>query len=384
MRILHIIGTLDPKAGGPVDSVHALMQYAPDGYTGEAVTFDDPASPFLQEISFPVHALGPTSSNYGYDPRVLQWLQENRSRFDGAIVHGLWQYCGLAAMRALRGHIPYVVFTHGMLDPYFKRAFPLKHLKKAVYWYQAEYWVLRRAYRVLFTTQIEEELAAQSFAFHRWSGFLAPLGTSGPPVEEEQALRAFYALCPAAKEKRFLLFLGRIHSKKGVDLLIEAFGKMAQSDPELYLMMAGPDQQGLQASLEQRAKELGVADRILWPGLITGEAKWGSLYACEAFILPSHQENFGIAVAEALSCGRPVLLSDQVNIAPEIASDHAGYVEKDTPEGTLRLLQRWTDTSSAARITMREQALRTFQQRYDMKKNAKTILRLFESARPTQ
>ena len=135
-----------------------------------------------------------------------------------------------------------MVFTHGMLDPYFKRRFPLKHLKKWLYWVPVEYWVLRNAYRVLFTSQAEKVLAEQSFWLHHWHPHVVPYGASGPAGEAETLREAFFSTYPALRNKRFLLYLGRIHPKKGCDLLIQAFAKAAASDPDLYLMMAGPDQ----------------------------------------------------------------------------------------------------------------------------------------------
>jgi glycosyltransferase involved in cell wall biosynthesis len=115
--------------------------------------------------------------------------------------------------------------------------------------------------------------------------------------------------------------------------------------------------------------------------MLTGDAKWGAFHSCEAFVLPSHQENLGIAVAEALSCGKPVLLSDQVNIAPDIARDGAGLMEPDTAEGTLRLIERWIDISAESRSQMSERAIDCFRRRYDMGATAKTILNLFENAK---
>jgi glycosyltransferase involved in cell wall biosynthesis len=164
-------------------------------------------------------------------------------------------------------------------------------------------------------------------------------------------------------------------------MLIDAFAKVAASDPELHLVMAGPDQENWGAELQQTALKAGIAARVHWSGMTGGDAKWGAFYGAEAFILPSHQENFGIAVAEAMACGRPVLLSDQVNIAEEIAKDGAGFMEPDTPEGTLHLLQRWIATSPEEREQMAAQALRTFHQRYDMQQTAKTIIQLFEAAK---
>jgi glycosyltransferase involved in cell wall biosynthesis len=115
--------------------------------------------------------------------------------------------------------------------------------------------------------------------------------------------------------------------------------------------------------------------------MLLGDAKWGAFRASEAFILPSHQENFGIAVAEALACGRPVLLSDKVNIAAEIASDGAGLMEPDTPAGTERLIARWTKLPLTDRAAMGRRALECFQHRYDMRETAKAVVELFEQLR---
>jgi len=378
MRILHIIGTISPEAGGPTESVRALLDFGPSRYEHEVVTLDDPAAPFLADFQVPIHALGPVSSVYAYSDKLVPWLVANRDRFDGVLVNGLWQHCGFAAQRALAGHTPYVVFTHGMLDPYFKRAFPLKHLKKWLYWLPVEYWVLRRAYRVLFTCAMEEKLAEESFWLHRWNPYVVAFGATGPVGDSELQKQTFFDLYPQVRERRFLLFLGRIHRKKGCDMLIDAFVKVATEAPGLDLVIAGPDQQQWQSSLMEIVARAGLSDRVHWTGMLKGDAKWGAFFASEAFILPSHQENFGMAVAEALACGRPVLLSDKVNIAPDIAEDGSGLMELDTDEGTLRLLRRWIEMPASEREAMGQRALATFEQRYDMRANAKAIVRIFE------
>lgn len=381
MRILHIISTLNPDAGGPAESVRVLIQYGPTNCDGEVVTLDDPDSPYLVDLAFPVHALGPTNTTFGFNPRLLPWLKANRDRFDGVIVHGLWQYCGYAASRALTKNAPYFVFPHGMLDPYFKRAFPLKHLKKWLYWLGVEYWVLRRAKRVLFTTKSEELLAQQSFFIHRWKGCVVPFGACGPSGSSEAQIEAFFKVCPSARGRRTLVYLGRIHRKKGCDMLMEAFAEAALLDPDLDLVMAGPDPHLWSEELKKATRAAGIEHRVHWPGMLKGDAKWGALFASEAFILPSHQENFGIAVAEALACGKPVLLADKVNIAEEIARDGAGLMETDTPEGTLRLLKQWITMTSAERNVMGQRAIDCYDRRYDMRRSARSIIGLFETDR---
>ena len=293
------------------------------------------------------------------------------------MVHGLWRYVSFATWRALRGHKAYIVFTHGMLDPYFKHRYPLKHLKKWLFWLLSDYWVLRRAHRVLFTTEEECRLAQQSFWLHRWTAQIIALGANRPHGSPDELRAAFHAQCPELRSKRLLLFLGRLHKKKGCDLLIASFRRLAALDPSLHLVMAGPDQTGWSPILKEVICIAGLKDRVHWPGMLTGDSKWGAFFASEAFILPSHQENFGIAVAEALACGLPVLLTSRINIAPEIAAAGAGLMEPDTQDGIDRLLERWIALAPGDRTRMGQEALHTFHQRYDMQKNAATILQLF-------
>jgi glycosyltransferase involved in cell wall biosynthesis len=378
LRILQIIGSLDPASGGPAESVRRIVSnYAPLGNTGEVVTLDDPASPFLKDMDITVHALGPHKLKYGYTPLLAPWLKKNADRFDGVVIHGLWQYHGKIAMKFFAGKKPYAVLTHGMLDPWFKRNYPLKHLKKWIYWLLVEYWVLRRAHRVLFTTAAEAQLAEQSFWLHKWNGKVIPYGAQLPEGDPEPMKNAFNKAFPELKDKRFLLFLGRIHPKKGCDMLLNAFAKVAEKDPDLNLMIAGPDSAGWRDELVARAKKLEIEERVFWPGMLTGDVKWGAFYNCEAFVLPSHQENFGIAVAEALACGKPVLIADKVNICDAILEDNVGLVEPDTAEGTEHLLTRWLAMDATERAEMGKRAKACFKKRFDMRENARQIVQMF-------
>ena len=384
MHLLHIISTLDPAGGGPGEGVRLLLSQHDAGHTGEVVTLDAPDAPFLRDLPFPVHALGPIHSTYGFSSRLYSWLKSHRDRFDGFIVNGMWQYCGLATMLAAGRRIPYLVFAHGMLDPYFKRSFPMKHLKKALYWYPVEYWVLRRAWRVLFTTETERALAEHSFALWTWKSAIVPFGLRVPEEGAGDLVEDFYRVVPRLRGRRFLLFLGRIHPKKGCDLLVQAFCDAAATDPDLHLLMAGPDAEGWAPDLQAVVAKAGLSDRVHWPGILRDGAKWGAFFAAEAFVLPSHQENFGIAVAEALACGRPVLLSDQVNIASMIKDAGCALIEPDTLEGTCSLLRRWIALSPAERGTMGQMADICFRTRFDLRESVRAIDRLVADARREQ
>ena len=371
MRLLHVVRTLNPELGGPSESVRMFVRaHQRAGNEVEVATLDDPAAgpagdAYQSLVGCPVHACGPARANYFYSKRLDEWLLANYQRFDGAIVNGIWQYHGVAARRALKGRKPYVVFAHGMLDPYFKNRYPLKHLKKLVYWILQEHRTLNGAQAVCFTSEEEKRIAADGFPFRRFRRVVVPYGTMGPSGDPQALKQAFLEAWPQLREKEYLLFLGRIHPKKGCDLLLKAFAQVAKSG--LQLVMAGPDETGWGAELKAQAAQLGIAERIVWTGMLRGDAKWGAFYGAEAFILPSHQENFGIAVADALACSVIPLISDKVNIAPDVAGDGAGLMETDTLEGTVRLLETFQGLTQDQRIVMRERALECYQRRYALK-----------------
>jgi len=383
MKILDILPSANPQLGGPAEVVRQRGHYLLHiGHTVEVLTLDDPHADFVRDYPLPIHALGPSKSGYGYNRRLVPWLESHAHEFDAVVVEGLWQYPGLATWRALRhSPVPYFVFTHGMLDPWFKRRYPLKHLKKWLYWPWAEYRVLRDAAATLFTCEQERLLARQSFWLYRLRERVVAFGTSDPPGEANRLREHFVTRFPELRGRRPLLFMGRIHEKKGCDLLIRAFARVAAVDPQLHLIMAGPDQTGWQAALQKMASEGGVADRICWSGMLRDDLKWGALYSAEAFVLPSHQENFGLAVAEALACGVPVLISNKVNIWQEIETDAAGLVAEDTVAGTESLLRRWLSLDAGQRARLRGQAARTFRTRFAMEATAQDLIELIRTTR---
>jgi glycosyltransferase involved in cell wall biosynthesis len=380
MRILHLLASLDPKAGGPAEGVRqggvTLLEM---GHDVEVVTLDDPGATFLQDFPLPVHALGPSRGNYRYCPRLVPWLQSHAAQFDAVIVNGLWQYHSFGAWRALReADVPYYVYPHGMLDPWFKRTYALKHLKKWLYWPWAEYRVLRDARAVLFTTEDERLLARQSFWLYRVTEAVLTYGTSAPPQNDAELREGFLLAYPQLRGKRVILFLGRIHEKKGCDLLISAFANVAGLDCDAHLVIAGPDSSGWRSTLHEQAERLGVAQRITWTGMLQGPLKWGAFYASEAFVLPSHQENFGIAVAEALGCGVPALISNKVNIWREIDADGAGFIAADTVEGTEKNLRRWLTLDAERHAHMSARARDLFKARFTVDAMSRDLLRVLE------
>ena len=177
------------------------------------------------------------------------------------------------------------------------------------------------------------------------------------------------------------MFLSRIHPKKGVDLLIEAFAAVAANDSRLQLVIAGPDQVGWQAALQQRAADLGIGNRITWTGMLSGDLKWGAFRCADLFCLPSHQENFGIVVAEALACGLPVAIAEPVNTSSEVAAAGAGMVHADTVKGTSEALHQWLALADGEKQQMRLRGVQLFRERFVFASVATALVPILERRR---
>lgn len=380
MNILHTIRSVDPNAGGTVEALRqSSLIHASQGHHIQVLSCDHPEAPFLFDFPLPIQPLGPGAGLYGYTPRFIPWLRRHAREYDAVIVHGLWQYHSLATRKAIQGSpTPYFVFPHGMLDPWFKQTYPLKHLKKSLYWIWSEYPVLRDAQAVLFTCEEERRLATQSFRPYRCREKTVSLGISPPPPPAPERNQRLFETFPELRDKRILLFLGRIHPKKGCDLLIRAFASTCENDPNLHLLLAGPDSAHWKQELLSLARQLGISNKITWPGPLFDDLKWAAFQTAEVFLLPSHQENFGIAVAEALACGTPVLISDKVNIWREIQNARAGLVEKDDLPGTTALLEKWLRLDTSSRRELRANAKKCFETTFEIRQAAHTWIQAIE------
>ena len=376
LKILQLVHTLDPSVGGVATSVLALSRgMARRGHKIDIVVLDEPSASWMANIDLTVHALGSGLTSYRYSRTLLPWLREHGGDYDRVIVNGIWQYLSFAAWRRYAGSsIPYYVFPHGMLDPWFKKTFPFKHLKKWLYWPWAEYRVLRDAAAVIFTSEEERLQARKSFWIYRAREKVSPLGVEASPISPNTRSE-FLSRYPQLQNTCNFLFLGRLHPKKGCDILLDAFARLSSRE-STSLILAGPDQIGWGADLRRQVERLNLTSRVVFTGMLQGAMKQGALASADAFVLPSHQENFGISVVEALAAGVPVLISNRVNIWREIDADCAGYVESDDLDGITHLLQRWIDTTPTERETMRQNARNCFEQRFEIDRAVDSLLQV--------
>ncbi|MCU7547502.1 glycosyltransferase [Chitinophagaceae bacterium LB-8] len=400
MKILRVIASMNPETGGPCEGIrNSISELKKLGIHNEVVCLDEPSSSFLGNDAFPIHPLGPKRGPWQYGSKLQPWLLKNLSRFDVVIVHGLWLYHGFAvwdAVQKLRKSTGkynlkqsrgprFFIMPHGMLDPYFQKASnrKLKAIRNWIYWKVIEGRVVNNAEGVLFTCAEELHLARKSFrSYYPKREINIGYGLENPPCFHMSMSEAFYEKCPFVAGRPYLLFLSRIHPKKGVDLLIKAYASHIKDNLKYnqrfpLLIIAGP---GCKTPYGLKMQEL-VAENpqlrfnVFFPGMLTGMVKWGAIYGCEAFVLPSHQENFGIAVVEALACGKPVLISKQVNIWREIEGAGGGFVAEDTVEGVMALLERWERLSPAERQVMGQSAKDCFATNFTIAPVARKLLK---------
>ncbi len=397
MKLLSIISSMNPSMGGIAQGIRNNTPYwGQNGIISSIVTTDDPNEAFVKQDN--IIALGPCSKRWGYSPKLGEWLQEHLSSYDVVVVHGLWLYNNYSVYKAIKAlkksgePVPKLyVMPHGMLDPYFQKAKQriLKAIRNIVYWHLIEKNLIKIADAVLFTCEEEMELAATTFSDYKPKRtYNIGFGINTPPQYLQQQQLAFEAKCPELRNKYpesgnrpYVLFLGRVHPKKGIDLLIDAYLTIKQkfwseSKNLPTLVIAGPSEDAAysQKLIARVENDPLLQGNIVFVGMLHGDAKWGALYGSQAFILPSHQENFGIAVVEAMACRKPVLITNKVNIWREIEMGNAGIIENDDLEGTIHLLTKWMSLSIDEKQEMGKNAYDTYQEKFTAKNTTQQFI----------
>lgn len=382
LRILHLISTLDPQNGGVAQAVINIIEALPE--TDHAVVcLDEKDSSFLQEIKFPVFPLGAGKTPWNYNPLLKPWLVQNVNNYSHVIVHGLWQYQSLAIMHSIskaayRGAL--FVMPHGMLDPWFQKASGrrLKALRNVIIYALIEKKLINSSTAVLFTCQEELRLAGLPFKPYKpRKEVVVGLGVLPSPPFRQEFEEDFQRSVPALKNNSYWLFLSRIHPKKGVDLLVDAYSTLSMEKPDLpHLVIAGPLDSDYALEMKQRA--FGN-NKIHFTGMLRGNAKWGALYGCKMFILPSHQENFGIAVVEAMACGKGVAITRNVNIWTVIQESGAGVVFDATRQDVENVLKQLADMSEHDREIAGNLATQAYRENYLPEQAGKRILEVIKS-----
>ena len=388
VKILHVINQMDPKTGGVCQAVRATISGLEElGISNEVVSLDDSDASYIKNEKFRIHTVGSGVGPWSYSTKLTPWLVKNLSNYEVIVLHGLWLFPNYALQKAMLRFIKFnaktvlpkvYVMPHGMLDPYFQNipGRRLKSIRNWLYWKLIEAKIINTADGILFTSEQERILARIPFSpYLPKQEVVVGLGVNEPPTFNAAMSKSFLKACPQVKDKPYFLFLSRIHEKKGVDLLVEAYLQLREEllNEELpFLVIAGP---GMETEYGQNIEKLvsqnkGLEDSVFFPGMLTGDAKWGAFYGCEAFVLPSHQENFGIAVVEAMACKKAVLISDQVNIWREIELHDGGIIKKNDVNGCKSLLETWVSLSKIEKQKIEINARNCFESNFGIIPNA--------------
>ena len=331
VRVLHVIPWLAPGFGGPAILVpQASVALAERGHHVEIVTTNAGRPDSLDVETGHVISWGAAAATfhplsrprrYATSWSMLADLWRRVSTFDVVHIHYLYRFHGLAAAAAARYHgVPYVIQAHGSLDPWHRNQ---KRLAKNLYHALIEDSIIGGASAMVCTSRREEvSVRDLGYAVPTW---VIPVGIDANELREP-GTDDFCRTQGIDDDARVVAFLGRISAKKGVPLLLEAFRSTAAAFPRSRLLIAGPDDEGIGRGLRPVIAAAGLADRVSFLGLLDGPAKRALLQRSQVFVLASADESFGIAVAEAMAVGCPVVVSPEVAIEEVVRASGAGLV----------------------------------------------------------
>jgi glycosyltransferase involved in cell wall biosynthesis len=359
VKVLHVIPSVAVAHGGPSRAMVEIERaLAARGIACTTATTDEGLPAGSVPLNVPVEGEAATrfyfpvlTAFYKVSPALWRWLAASITQYDVVHVHALFSMAPLAAAYcARRASIPYVVRPLGVLSPYGMQQ--RRPLLKQLSFRLLERGLIEAASAVHFTSQAEmDEAAALNL---RCKGVVIPLGievAATPPPRRHRG------------DGFRLLYLSRIDRKKNLDGLLRAVAFVRQAQPGLTLTVAGDGAADYVAELKRLAAALGIADAVHWLGYVDGARKAAALAAADAFVLPSHAENFGIAAVEALAAGLPAIASDQVAIHADIAAAKAGAVvrtDADSIAAAIRTLAADRDGYAAMSAAAHALALRSF------------------------
>lgn len=331
MKVLHVCPYMHASAGGPPIVVQRLLEVAGScGWSGRVITTSLLCSDDGKTLEKSLRASIDATVLPRDRPRLLGLSSAATAAIESGVAdadivhsHTLWHPLNGMVRRACRRHgRRYVLMPHGMLDPY---SLSVKALRKRLYLRLSERRNLESAARVLFTTVQEEQLARMCLPWLGESEVIA-LGGDGPPPDVEVSPAQFRAAYPMLDNRRCMIFMGRLHPKKGLEYLLSALPEIVKTYPDVCLIVAGSGAPAYVQSVREHVASAGLSAHVIFTGMLLGDLKWAALSTSECFLLPSYQENFAIAVAEAMQMGLPVVVTERVNIWRDIESAGAGVV----------------------------------------------------------
>ena len=360
LRVLQIVPSISLVYGGPSQMVRGFSgALTAAGAEVTVLTTDSNGDvdqpPLDVPLNQPVSEDGYTVyyfrcapfRRYKFSWELLRWLALNAQNYDIAHIHALFSPLSTAAATIARlRRLPYLLRPLGTLDP---ADLAKKRKLKRFYGTLLEKSNLAGAAGIHFTSSQEAEVSDRFGA--KTKDFVIPLGvTPSEPLPENSAWKIADDLGIPNYFPR-ILFLSRIDPKKGLELLLTALESLREDGVEFHLILAGanPQDPKYEKSVDDRIAGSNLANCTTITGFVSGETKTALLQISDLFVLPSYYENFGIAVAEAMAAGLPVLISKGVYIWQEVAADNAGWICDLSPKDIAQHLRIALNTTGERR-----------------------------------
>lgn len=334
MNILHIVPSYYPaiKYGGPIQSVFYLNRaLVKKGVNVDVLTTTSGLknheglinSGWINDKGVRIKYLPYYFyEHYTFSPMLLFQALSECKKHDLVHITAIWNFPVLAgSVSSLLAKKPYVISPRGMLHSGAIDS-KLSGVKKVYYNLIAKHY-LDRASAVHFTTEDEKNNVASFLSVNR--SFVVPNGIDLDIFRHLPEEGIFKSKYPILKDKKYILFVGRINKNKGLEILVSAFEKLINDNKDLYLVLVGPDE-GYIKTLQSILKSKCLLDRTLFTGILDGYEKLSAYVDAEAFIAPSYFENFSMSVVEAMACKKPVIISNKVGIYKEVEKANAGIV----------------------------------------------------------
>lgn len=368
MKVLHVIPSVDERSGGPATAIipmcRALMQQGvdvlllsttaglPDEIShGEVLEYKGVPAIFFES------QLG---ESFKYSRPLSSWLRSSIHNFGVAHIHAVFNHSSVAAAHVCqKAGVPYVVRPLGTLDPW---SMTQKSLRKRLFWQISGKGIMENAAAVHYTSEAEKHSTESSLGLNH--GRVIPLGVEAASKNSNGQLAS----------DPYVLVLSRLHPKKGLDVLVDAFLSLVQM-PQFAtwrLVIAGDGPVEYVSMLKEKARG---SSQITFTGWLDGDEKNAVLSGASLLALPSRQENFGLCVMESLAQSVPVLVSPNVNLAAEIAAANAGWIAPIN-ETALRdqLAEALADRDE---LTRRGRAGRQLSQKYSWENSARELADLY-------
>jgi len=380
MKILQVVPSYSPSWGGPSKVVHDLTkQLSSRGLDVDILTTCSdgellyPVQNGVNLIAFKRNYLSKLWTGFSWE--IYGFLRESIKEYDLIHIHELWHYPHLMSSRfALNNNIPYLIAVHGELEDW---CLGHKRFKKQLYSLSIQKNLLRKARNIHALTS-NEKLSINKYLNNELEDIITiPNGINLVEFSSLPHRGGFKRQYAQLIDGNYILFMGRINIKKGLDILIEAFKCLANEYKELYLVIAGPDNEGYAQELRELLKYTKLANKTIFTGMLTGEDKLQAFVDAELLVLPSYSEGFPIVLIEAMACGVPVVMSNKAGISREVELNKAGVIVETNPESLYKGIKNLLDHEEL-RKKVAENGKRFVKNNYDIEKITDKLIEVYE------